>query len=88
MNNLVTMISQYQRGYGDVLNRLFYFRGGSLYFRNKDLNRLYKQFTSLNAPAKKEAEFLSRLQSLFSSISLADCPSQKMVIAHFEKSLS
>jgi hypothetical protein len=88
MNNLITIIGQYQRGYIDVVNRLFYFRNGSLYFRNKELNSLYKRFSPVTALATKEAEFLSMLQTLFSSIPLADYPSQKLILSHFEKALS
>jgi hypothetical protein len=86
-HNIVTKISQYQRGYTNVMNQLMYFRCGRLYFCFKELNALFLQFPHSRYFDTKEAAFLAFLQSVFKSISLQQYKTHQEVIAYIKQQM-
>ncbi|TSI05291.1 hypothetical protein [Lysinibacillus sp. BW-2-10] len=88
MRNLYMIINQYQRGHEMVLNQLITFRNNRLYFKIKELNQLYKYFSSLDSSNRKESNFLVFLQSIFSSIPLSNFKTNQQIISYMKELLS
>ncbi len=86
MNLLYKVIDQYQRGFTDVLNRLFYFRKGMICFRNRELNVLYNRY-SAQCSENKLNSFLECLHLVFTTISLSQFITNKEIINLIEEKL-
>lgn len=85
MNNLYTKISQYQRGYKNVLNQLITIRKNNMFFRVKELNQLYAQFLPSHSYVTKESEFLSFLQTIFQTIPLKNYSTHQDIVTYIKK---